>query len=271
MSLCAVHLAPGAFGALHGVRGENESLDAARADRAAVVLSMVRERLRMGVERWGERGKRPSRREAAPVELPGEGLTFEEASTAAAAAAVDLIGMDLPFVPKDCPWVADHPRFPPPAQANASAAELRGESTISAGQATRVTTCLRVESHPGRATWAPWLFPLSFGQVWIDNLSAVAQPERYARLGRDNTWLPVVHQANLGNSQSADQGLWFYHAEGCSDVEWNTGRTLAARNRVHAALVLARLSGHQGTCGELAAAPQESPQSQHDRPRGAVA
>ena len=59
-------------------------------------------------------------------------------------------------------------------------------------------------------------------------------------LGRSNVWLPVTHKNQWRQGWIRARGLWYYFALGCSDVFWNTGRTLAARNRAHAAVLLAR-------------------------------
>ena len=55
-------------------------------------------------------------------------------------------------------------------------------------------------------------------------------------LGRSHSWLPVSH---THTQQHAWQpGLWFYYVRGCSDFEWDMGRTLLVRNRCHLAGVL---------------------------------
>ena len=55
-------------------------------------------------------------------------------------------------------------------------------------------------------------------------------------LGGHGTWLPVTHMRDAGQS-----GLWMYYARGCSDLMWNVGRTMVARNRCHAALLLEKM------------------------------
>ena len=55
-------------------------------------------------------------------------------------------------------------------------------------------------------------------------------------LGQDDAWLPVTH---THTTQAALQvGLWFHYMRGCSDLMWNVGRTLLARNKCHAAGLL---------------------------------
>ena len=68
-----------------------------------------------------------------------------------------------------------------------------------------------------------------------------------AALGRpaalvSHTWLPVTHTAEAGRGARMP-GTWFYHAPGCSDLLLNVGALLAARNRCHAALLLAAGTG----------------------------
>ena len=65
-------------------------------------------------------------------------------------------------------------------------------------------------------------------------------------LGKDHTWLPVTH-----TYQKDEVGVWFYYAPGCSDVFWNVGRTIKARNRCHAAIQLSRLR-HGGSDSQAA-------------------
>lgn len=51
-----------------------------------------------------------------------------------------------------------------------------------------------------------------------------------------DVWLPVVH--TIDKFSKTTKGMWFYYARGCSDLEYRTGRTLSAKNRLHAALKL---------------------------------
>ena len=71
-------------------------------------------------------------------------------------------------------------------------------------------------------------------------------------LGRSNVWLPVTHKYQWRQGWIRARGLWYYFALGCSDVFWNTGRTLAARNRAHAAVLLARRQGHTAAAAFVA-------------------
>lgn len=97
---------------------------------------------------------------------------------------------------------------------------------------------------PGPTNWFPWRFVHGFDYLkqqaagWLDGGAP-------AILGRNDSWLPVTHQRRGGrNPNGADFGMWFYFGLGCSDVYWHTGRTLVARNRAHAAVMLSRIAGH---------------------------
>ena len=99
----------------------------------------------------------------------------------------------------------------------------------------------------GHTTWQPWRFPSGAhhdrldGTGWLDGgLPRI--------LARNETWLPVVHQRSASKvTAGRDFGMWFYFALGCSDVYFNTGHTLTARNRLHATLLLARQHRRRAT------------------------
>ena len=57
-----------------------------------------------------------------------------------------------------------------------------------------------------------------------------------------------------GNHHVHERGVWFYYARGCTDLHYDVGRTLMARNKVDAALRLAALAQHRN----LSAAPPEA-------------
>ena len=57
-------------------------------------------------------------------------------------------------------------------------------------------------------------------------------------LGRNDSVLPVTHVRRRGEKNPQDSGIWLYFAQGCSDFGWNVGRTLLARNKQDAALML---------------------------------
>jgi len=82
-------------------------------------------------------------------------------------------------------------------------------------------------------TYSPFLFPA--GATHRNPIRAPC--EMPGELGVTGAWLPVVHQLDIGTT-----GLWMYYARGCSDMLWNVGRTLIARNRCHAAMLLAKMS-----------------------------
>ena len=77
------------------------------------------------------------------------------------------------------------------------------------------------------------LWGLPPGLVLLRNVSSC---EPNAELGRNHAWLPVTHMT-VGMSE----GLFFYYARGCSDLAWNAGRTLVARNRAHLSVLLSHL------------------------------
>ena len=52
------------------------------------------------------------------------------------------------------------------------------------------------------------------------------------------SWLAVTHTGEAGRGARV-QGTWFYFAPGCSDLLLSVGALLVARNRCHAALLLA--------------------------------
>ena len=63
-----------------------------------------------------------------------------------------------------------------------------------------------------------------------------------AELGIDGAWLPVTHTRDRTERHAG--GIWLYYASGCSDLLWHMGRTLLARNRAHAAILIEqRLAG----------------------------
>ena len=74
--------------------------------------------------------------------------------------------------------------------------------------------------------WMPYAAPRRM--VYLLNMSCVPNDE----LGRDHMWLPVSHT----RAPQKAVGLWLYYMRGCSDLGYNVGRTLAVRNRCHAAL-----------------------------------
>jgi hypothetical protein len=61
----------------------------------------------------------------------------------------------------------------------------------------------------------------------------------HASLGRSHALLPVTRVGGIAEVEKAELGLWFYHAEGCSDFGWDSGRSLLARNKHDALLKLA--------------------------------
>ena len=67
-----------------------------------------------------------------------------------------------------------------------------------------------------------------------------------------------------------EKGVWFYYARGCSDLFYDVGRTLSARNKVDAALKLAQLSGQLQPAAHVAEYLRRGPLhvgSTHLKPR----
>ena len=62
-------------------------------------------------------------------------------------------------------------------------------------------------------------------------------------LGRSHVRLPVTHTRTMNRPL----GVWWYYARGCSDLGWDTGRTLAVRNRCHAAVEIDQRVHGDGT------------------------
>ena len=50
--------------------------------------------------------------------------------------------------------------------------------------------------------------------------------------------LPVSHARTLTEQNGQHAGIWFYYMRGCSDLLLDVGRTLIARNRCDAAILL---------------------------------
>ena len=102
-----------------------------------------------------------------------------------------------------------------------------------------VDVCRPCGECPKNETWRGFTMPI--GTDWLVNTSCAPNEE----LGHSHKLLPVTHVRDAYSySVSRGMGIWYYYARGCSDLYWNTGRTLLARNRIHAALLAeARLRG----------------------------
>ena len=55
-------------------------------------------------------------------------------------------------------------------------------------------------------------------------------------LGKNDALLPVTHVGGPSRGPTDSGGIWFYYAQGCSDLLWDVGRTMLVRNRAHAAI-----------------------------------
>ena len=136
-------------------------------------------------------------------------------------------------------------------EALASLLAVSAASAISAQQAP--IPQLSAEPHPpvcracgccprGRGTpvFHPFRFPL--GLDYYRELPC----EPPAELGRNHTLLAVTHHGGPNKGPLDSGGLWFYYAHGCSDLMWDVGRTVLARNRAHAAVIIQQWR-HGGT------------------------
>jgi hypothetical protein len=67
--------------------------------------------------------------------------------------------------------------------------------------------------------------------------------------------LPVTHTRPTLTAATEPGGTWYYYARGCSDLHLDVGRTLSARNRIHASILLTkRLEGGNEASSLLLAA-----------------
>ena len=126
--------------------------------------------------------------------------------------------------------------------------------------------------------WQPFMFPATLRHQKVDpddwspalELASSLQSVR-GPLGLSNTRLPVVHQGIFHHSDTRwwlpprnhharERGIWFYFAPGCSDLYYDTGKSLAALNKIDAALRLARLvAGEKHALHHLASWVRKGP------------
>jgi hypothetical protein len=104
---------------------------------------------------------------------------------------------------------------------------------VSPTAATPVPFCTTSGTNDSRATWKPFRFPP--GLEYFRSSSLPCEPN--AELGTSDSWLPVTHVGGPMRGPTDSGGLWFYYARGCSDLQWNVGRSVLARNRAHAAVL----------------------------------
>ena len=102
-------------------------------------------------------------------------------------------------------------------------------------------------------SWHPFRFPV--GIDYLRSLPCAADPI----LGLDDAWLPVTHVGGPSRGPTDSGGIWFYYAQGCSDLLWHMGRTVLVRNRAHAAVRIEQMAASmemaRGTgAGDVAAA-----------------
>ena len=72
-------------------------------------------------------------------------------------------------------------------------------------------------------------------RYWMDAANS-SRCELNQELGRNHARLPVSHTHTMQHAWQP--GLWFFYMRGCSDFEWDMGRTLLVRNRCHLAVEL---------------------------------
>ena len=91
--------------------------------------------------------------------------------------------------------------------------------------------CKTCGSCPPNETWVPWQAPI--GVAFHRRVPCALNAE----LGVSHARLPVTHTRPDPEGQpnrQPDGGLWFYYSRGCSDLYFDVGRTLTARNVPHA-------------------------------------
>ena len=95
---------------------------------------------------------------------------------------------------------------------------------------------------PDRAqTWHPFRFPS--GIDYYRALPCEENPE----VNTHGALVPVTHVGGPNRGPTDSGGLWFYYARGCSDLLWDVGRVLTARNRVHAAMLVEQRHSQHST------------------------
>ena len=101
---------------------------------------------------------------------------------------------------------------------------------------TNSTPCCRRRSCTPESTRIvhPFRFPVGLGYYKHKECRAAWG------LGVDHAWLPVTHIGGPNKGPTDSGGLWFYYAQGCSDLLWDAGRAFLARNRVHLSVEIER-------------------------------
>lgn len=94
--------------------------------------------------------------------------------------------------------------------------------------------CDSVGGCPKESTFGAFRLP----QLLAMNRDIEDSCEPNSELGVDEAYLPVTHVGGPKRGPTDSGGLWFYYARGCSDLLWHMGRTMLARNRVHAAVLV---------------------------------
>ena len=107
-----------------------------------------------------------------------------------------------------------------------------------------MATCTSCSS-PGQCPRTSHFYAFRLPQgVAINKDRPCSPPEE---LGHDDAYVPVTHVGGPNRGPTDSGGLWFYYARGCSDLLWHMGRTMLARNRIHAAVLIEqRAAWHAG-------------------------
>ena len=111
-------------------------------------------------------------------------------------------------------------------------------------------TCRSCGQCPRNETWRGFALPR--GTDFLVDVPCTPNEE----LGRNDAWLPVTHTAVYLPGRSPG-GVWLYYMRGCSDLLWNAGRTLLARNKVHAALLFESRLRQRGVAADAALPVEE--------------
>ena len=91
--------------------------------------------------------------------------------------------------------------------------------------------CARAATVRDPTQWHPFRMPV--GLNYLRDRPCGRDPA----LGVDESYLPVTHVGGPNRGPTDSGGVWFYYAEGCSDLLWHMGRTVLARNRAHASVI----------------------------------
>ena len=126
-----------------------------------------------------------------------------------------------------------------------------GQSGLSTAMPSGGRTCevVKSSSKPNNTElWSPAFFPSSAAYFKLPAFEWLHS--RPNQLGQHDQRLPVSHRTTVkpglrearvrqNKHHRQERGVWFYYANGCSDLHYHVGQTLAAKNKIDAALRLA--------------------------------